>query len=332
MGSDVRKITMAVYTTITDAELDAALPGYGLERCGTPRGVADGIENTTYFFDARMPSGEILPLVLTVLEQCPEPQRVFTTALTSHLAASGLPVPCPLRNKQGDANCTIAGKSALIFPRLGGKHLAQPGAGECRIIGDYLARAHLAARTFTPRLDNSRGLQWLAAAQDSLTPFLDHDDRTLLAQQVERYRKLSSVPGLPTGAIHGDLFRDNALFHRGTLAGVIDFFNACTDWLLLDVAITINDWCSNGSQASVDRELAGALLDAYHRARPFTNGERQCWQDMLCLAATRFWVSRLMGIYAPQLSGGEMKTKDPGEYRSVLKQRMMVFPPLPGSA
>ena len=47
---------------------------------------------------------------------------------------------------------------------------------------------------------------------------------------------------LPTGLIHGDLFKDNALFNdRGELKGVIDFNNACHDILVQDIAIAVND-------------------------------------------------------------------------------------------
>ena len=175
-------------------------------------------------------------------------------------------------------------------------------------------------------------MPWLKAGQQALDRFVDDEDRALLRRQVESYEKLR-VNGreIPTGPIHGDLFKDNALFDEGKLSGVIDFYNACTDWLLLDVAIAINDWCLIPGRAQLDVELSQTLLFAYQRIRPFTAAERQVWQAVLCIAATRFWVSRLMGHHVPELLGGAVKTKDPNAFKNLLLSHLADVPPLPAA-
>ena len=80
--------------------------------------------------------------------------------------------------------------------------------------------------------------QTLALTQASLS----QSDIGLIKQQVTLRLKLESLE-LPRAVIHADLFRDNVLFHDGEIAAVIDFFDAGTDYLILDIAVVINDWC-----------------------------------------------------------------------------------------
>ncbi|MFP5414758.1 MAG: phosphotransferase, partial [Gammaproteobacteria bacterium] len=118
----------------------------------------------------------------------------------------------------------------------------------------------------------------------------------------------------PQGPIHADLFRDNALFDAGRLSAVIDFYSACQDWLLLDVAIALHDWAGRAG-GGLDAPRASALLAAYANRRTFTLSERRAWPDVLCLAAARFWASRALALLAPgdELTG--RAPKDPEEFR-----------------
>ncbi|MFA5632492.1 MAG: homoserine kinase [Porticoccaceae bacterium] len=316
---------MAVYTHISPAQLDQALRDFGLQLEGAPRGVADGIENSTYFFDASDGAGRLRPLVLSIIEDCPLGQLQYACALTTCLNNAALPVPAPLRGRDHRLWFEIAGKPALIVPRMAGAHMLQPSSHECGVIGDYLARAHLAAAGLPDHFDNRRGLAWLEQAQTVLAPVLAADDSALLDEEIRRYRRLARAT-LPRGAIHADLFRDNALFEGRTLRAVIDFLFACTDWWLLDLAIAVNDWCATTEAPGFDGTRAAALLGAYARARPFSRDEHQCWQDMLCITATRFWVSRLL---AAQSADQCVNTKDPDEYRTLLRYRRETFPTLP---
>src|SRR5690606_15637300 len=155
-----------------------------------------------------------------------------------------------------------------------------------------------------------------------VAPLLSSDDIALCDEQIRRYRRLLDTD-LPRGAIHADLFRDNALFENGTLAAVIDFLFACTDWWLLDLAIALNDWCSTREAPGFDAQLSTAMLNAYGRVRPFTLAEHDAWQDMLCIAAARFWVSRLLATL-----NADRARKDPAEYRALLLHRRTIAPPL----
>ena len=76
----------------------------------------------------------------------------------------------------------------------------------------------------------------------------------------------SSWPtALPRGVIHADLFPDNVFFLAGKLSGLIDFYFACVDAFVYDVAIAVNDWCTR-DDATLDDECA-RVLDELRRGR-----------------------------------------------------------------
>lgn len=126
-------------------------------------------------------------------------------------------------------------------------------------------------------------------------PRLGFRERELLAAAV---RGLAAVQArgdwrrLPHGVVHGDLFRDNALFEEDRLTGVIDFHHAAHAPLAFDLAVVAADWCRS-ERGGVDRTRMLALLAAYDRERALTPLERCFWPALLVLAATRFWIARL---------------------------------------
>jgi len=107
---------------------------------------------------------------------------------------------------------------------------------------------------------------------------------------------------------------------RAEVSGVIDFYFACTDVLLFDVAVAVNDWCRvdfADSLAGLDAHNACALLEGYAHARAFTDTERAAWPVMLRAGALRFWVSRLFDFHLPR-PGDIVHAHDPAHFRNLL--------------
>lgn len=313
---------MAVYTVLSQGDIDALAATLGL---GTPlrwHGVGAGIENSTYFLTCRGHDGIQREYVLTIAESASPDDVLFIADWMMELAGNGLPVPAPQRHPQtGSPQLTLHNKPAIVVPKIEGGHLVTPNLPQCEEIGRFLGAMHRLALTSGRRHNSPRGLDWLIQTAQRLLPQIDAADRLLLTEELARLAQLQAI-GLPAGIIHGDLFRDNALFRGVTLVAVIDFFMAGSGPLALDLAIAINDWCSHPDGA-LDSSRATAMLDAYACERPLTNTERRCWPELLCLAATRFWVSRLQVRWEPRHldSGALPGSKDPDELRALLQQR-----------
>jgi homoserine kinase type II len=119
--------------------------------------------------------------------------------------------------------------------------------------------------------------------------------------------------------VHGDLFRDNVLFDGERVAGIIDFGFAATDFFLYDLAVAVNDWCSDADGALREGDVDD-MVGAYDAVRPLTDDERVQWPALLRAAALRFWLSRLYDLHLPR-AGSLTHAHDPAEFERVLRQR-----------
>jgi len=251
----------------------------------------------------------------------------FFIELLDVLHDAGLPVPYALRTQDGEALRSLAEKPALLQPRLSGKHVHEANAHHCQEVGDLLARIHLATRERPVERRSDRGLEWMLAEGAKQALKLADEASPMLRAALDEIAELKPrILALPRANLHADLFRDNVLFDGNHLAGVIDFYNACSGPMLYDLAITLNDWCSH-EDGSLDGARARALLGAYAAQRPFSAAEAELWPAMLRVACVRFWLSRL--IAAESFAGQEVLIHDPGEFQRRLAQRQQVNLPLP---
>lgn len=304
---------MSVYTPVERSELEAFLQHYSLGELVEYEGISAGIENTNYFVttsDQRM--------VLTLFENHTADELGYFLDLMAYLAEHEVPSAHPIADNHGNFLRELNGKPAALVMRLSGSGIDTPTTEQCASIGQALAQLHLAGQQFGGHRDNDRGPQWWLTTRNTLFEHLDIKDQALLQEELE-YQTSHRFDALPRGVIHADLFRDNALFEGDSLTGLIDFYYACNDVLLYDVAVTINDWCSN-EDGSIDEIKARALLSAYARVRPISTDEKQAWPLMLRAAALRFWLSRLQDLHFPR-EGELTHIKDPAVFKRILQQR-----------
>ena len=318
---------MSVYTHLSTRDICALLAQYDIGELVSYEGIESGVENTNYFLDVSK-NGIQKRYVLTLFEFLPEKTLPFFIAFTDELNAGGVSVPNPVRDINGGALHHMKGKPALIAPCFKGKHPTELTTELCRQVGENLARIHLIGQQSSLYQENQRGVSWLSEQQQRLHPLLKPEDAKDMAEQWQSITQgLEQAANLPKGLIHGDLFHDNVLFEDNRITGVIDFYNACHDWLLYDLAVTANDWCLN-TDLTLDSSRCKALFSAYASVRPFTDEEKQLWPLMLRLAAFRFWVSRIITFLHPEEEVDQAHEqsltgnfKDPNEFRDILFNR-----------
>lgn len=306
---------MSVFTSVERAELERFLHAYEVGTLEYHAGIEAGIENTNYFVTTT--AGRF---VLTLFEQTPAAALDYFLDLMAFLAAADIPCATPVAARDGRLLATLKGKPAALVTRLAGHGLEQrPSRGQCAAIGAALARMHVAVAGFARQRPNDRGPAWRAQVIALLRDHVDVEERALFDTVLACDREVDWSSALPSGVIHADLFRDNALFEGEHLAGIIDFYYAHNGPFVYDLAVCVSDWCFHGGD--FDRPRAQALLAAYQRHRPLTIGEREAWVAALRTAGARFWLSRLKDRIFPR-RGTLTHCKDPAPFRHVLERAL----------
>jgi homoserine kinase type II len=305
---------VAVYTDITDAELEDFLAGYDLGGPVSCKGIAEGVENSNFLVET-----ETARVFLTIFERRVQAQDLpYFLGLMQWLAQHGFPSAAPIADRQGGLIGSIRGKPAALVQFLTGMSVRRPAAEHCRQAGEGMAWLHQAAEGFAGRRVNDLGQPaWapmfarLGAAADALKPGL----ADTIARDVEELAR-DWPSGLPAGAIHADLFPDNVFFQGGRFAAAIDFYFACDDFLAYDLGVALNAWCFE-PDGSFNVTLARALLGGYERRRPLTGAERDTLPVLARGAALRFFLTRL-NDWGSTPEGALVKPKDPLEYERKL--------------
>jgi homoserine kinase type II len=281
---------MAVYTQVSAEQLAALLARFDLGELISAKGIAEGVENSNYFVQTTT-----CRLILTLYEKRVDVADLpFFLGLLDHLAVRGLPVPRAMSDKGGEQIQEVAGRPACLIEFLPGVSVSHPTPEQARATGAALGRMHAALVDFAPERANSLGpAGWSELATrcgsdlDAIEPGLRAD----LEAELDMLAR-SWPADLPRSAIHADLFPDNVLMLGNEVAGVIDFYFACTDIRAWDLAVTHTAWCFANDGTGYDPALGRALIAGYDAVFPLSADERAAFAILARGACVRFLLTR----------------------------------------
>jgi homoserine kinase type II len=306
---------MAVYTDVAAEELARFLAGYDIGELLAYKGIAEGVENSNFLVHTSRGH-----FILTLYERrVVERDLPFFLALMEHLASRDITCPQPVKNKAGQMLGKLAGRPAAIISFLEGMWIRRPSAAHCAALGRALAQLHLAGADFAMRRDNALSVAGWRALYEGCRERAHKVERNLeklVAAELE-FLQRDWPRGLPQGVIHADLFPDNVFFLGERLSGLIDFYFACTDTLVYDVAICLNAWCFEQDR-SYNVTKGRALLANYAKTRPLSCEEFDKLPLLARGAALRFLLTRLVD-WLDVPPGALVRPKDPREYARKLR-------------
>mgnify|MGYP003328192637 CR=1 FL=1 len=301
---------MAVYTSVEREDLVNYLKQYDLSDLLDYKGISSGVTNSNYLVVTKDDS-----YILTIFEHAHQNELNFYVDLMAHLSHEGIACPCPVAMIDQKLIGELNKKPSLLVSFINGQEIQDVDNNACFEIGAALAKIHMASKTFLDYQKNPRSLMWMKKTFSNIIKHLTEDEKNLIKNELI-FLEENSLEGLPSGIIHADLFRDNVLFKDNQIAGIIDFYYACHDIFILDIAITANDWCCH--QNSFDHEKFLALIDGYESIRELEPSEREHLNFALRFAAMRFFLSRLFDFY--NAKEGELTNIKPPE---VFKQLLI---------
>lgn len=282
---------MAVYTHVSAEALSQFLTRYDVGDLVSAKGIAEGVENSNYLIDTTQGR-----YILTLYEKrVAAGDLPFFMALLDHLAARGLPVPPAIKDRTGAEIQTLEGRAACLIKFLPGVSLSHPTPTQAFAVARAMAEMHRAVADFGGVRANSMGVaSWQPLWQrcgdslDTIAPGLNDDLGIAIDRIVAGWR----ADAFDHCAIHADLFPDNVLMLGDRVGGLIDFYFACTDVRLYDLAIMHAAWSFDASGARFDPAIGDALISGYESILPLSDLERQMLYPFAAGACIRFTLSR----------------------------------------
>ena len=309
---------MAIYTKISSSDIKSIEKNYNLGKIFSFKGIKKGIENTNYLLKTK-DKKFILPLFERRVHKKDLP---FFMNLMDKLTKYKINCPKPQKNKRGSFLIKIKNKTASIVSFVEGKDKLKLNPKNCYEIGKNIAKFHKASKKIKLYRKNSLSLKdWpkllnkIGNKSKIVSPNLSSLMKNSFLQIKNKWPK-----NLPFGIIHADLFIDNIFFKKNKFHGYIDFYFACNDFLMYEIAICINALCFDkiNNKFIFNKRKSKNLIKGYSKIRKFTIKEKKSLNVLCKGAALRYLLTRTYD-YLNTPKSAVIKIKNPREYIQKLK-------------
>ena len=304
---------MAIYTKISLKNIKFIERKYNLGKIVNFKGIKKGIENTNYLLKTKDKK-----FILTLFEKRVHKKDLpFFMNLMDELSKNKINCPKPQKNKKGSFLIKIKNKTASIVSFVEGKDKSKLSSKNCYEIGKNIAKFHKVSKKIKLYRKNSLSLKdWpkllnrIGNQSKIISPNLSSLMKNSFPQIKDKWPK-----NLPYGIIHADLFIDNIFFKKNKFHGYIDFYFACNDFLMYEIAICINALCfdKKNNKFLFNRKKSTNLIKGYSKIRRFSNREKKSLNILCRGAALRYLLTRTYD-YLNTPKSAIIKIKNPREY------------------
>ena len=307
---------MSVYTQLTDAQFATFCQRFGVSFARAIP-ITQGIKNSNWFIQTTDDNEGDHSYVFTLFEERP-PSDIEKMAVILNQLLGKLPVAAPMALIDSDSSAEKSyvihydNKAITLVPCLSGAHPKQTTPAMCTEMGAALAVLHETLQALQPQEDYGVALYPWNEVRDREMQFMPSDEAKLMRDIWQSYSDLP-LDTLPKGLCHLDMFADNTLWNleegNEQLTGLLDFTEVSVEHYVMDIAITINDFCTTwgdaeqGESVDFDRQKMAAFLQGYESKRALGTDEKQALPIMLAKAAVIFWLLRLNVIYYNRTEG-----------------------------
>ena len=309
---------MSVYTQLTDDQFATFCQRFGISFARAIP-ITQGIKNSNWFIQTTDDVDGAHSYVFTLFEERP-PEDIEKMAVILNQLDGKLPVAAPLSLVDNAEKCYVIrydNKAITLVPCLAGSHPQQTSQSMCHEIGASLAVLHETLQALQPAEKYGVPLYPWSEVRDRETQFMPGDEAKLMSDIWRSYGDLP-LATLPKGLCHLDMFADNTLWNLSLnnsqkgeehLTGLLDFTEVSVEHYVMDIAITINDFCTTwgdaeqGESVNFDRHKMAAFLQGYESKRTLGADEKRALPVILAKAAVIFWLLRLNVIHYNRTEG-----------------------------
>ena len=309
---------MAVYTRVNSQDINYIEKNYNIGKIKSFTGIKKGIENTNYLLKTKNKR-----FILTLFEKRVQKKDLpFFMNLMDKLNKHKINCPEPQRNKKGSFLIKIKNKTGSIVSFVEGKDKLKLNPKDCYEIGKNIAKLHKASKKIKLYRKNSLSLkEWpkLLNKIGNKSKIINPHLNSFMKSSFEEIKNKWPT-NLPRGIIHADLFIDNIFFKKNKLNGYIDFYFACNDFLMYEIAICINALCfdKKNNKFIFNKKKSTNLIKGYSKIRKFSDKEKKSLNVLCKGAALRYLLTRTYD-YLNTPKSAVIKIKNPREYIQKLR-------------